>query len=125
MSQPTVLLVCGDLFFSTQLRSAAEQAGWRPLMELSARSAAARAAAESAGAVVVDLELAGLEISDLVTALGAPGARPAVIAFGPHVQERRLEAAAHAGCDHVLSRGQISATLTQVLAGLTPKRDDI
>lgn len=118
MSQPTLLLVCSDLFFSTQLRSAAEQAGWQPRIESSAGSAAARATAETVSAVVVDLELNGLDIGEFVAALGAAETRPPVIAFGPHVQERRLRAAAEAGCDRVLSRGQISTSLTQILADL-------
>jgi len=44
--------------------------------------------------------------------------RPRVIAFGPHIQTARLEGARAAGCDVVLSRGQISANLTQWLGGI-------
>ena len=76
-----------------------------------------KAGSEAVGAVVVDLELSGLDISEFVRGLGE-GNRPPVIAFGPHVQERRLEAAAEAGCDYVLSRGQISSSLRQVLTEL-------
>ena len=117
MSQPTLLLVCSDLFFSTQLRSAAEQAGWQPRVELSARAAVSKAGSEAVGAIVVDLELSGLDITEFVRGLGE-GNRPPVIAFGPHVQERRLEAAAQAGCDYVLSRGQISTSLQDILQEL-------
>jgi CheY-like chemotaxis protein len=125
VSQPTLLLVCSDLFFSTQLRSAAEQAGWQARIELSAGSAAARATAETVSAVVVDLELNGLDIGEFVSALGAAESRPPAIAFGPHVQEQRLRAAAEAGCDRVLSRGQISASLSQILEELNvPDRGD-
>lgn len=123
MSQPTLLLVCSDLFFSTQLRSAAEQAGWRPLAELSAQTAASTAASESVRAVVVDLELPGLDIAEFVQGLGAD-LGPPVIAFGPHVQEHRLQAAAAAGCRQVLSRGQIASSLQHVLQELHTNQPD-
>ena len=38
-----------------------------------------------------------------------------LVAFGPHVQENRLQAAAHAGCDPVLTRGQLNANLAGYL----------
>ena len=117
MDQPTLLLLCGDLFFSTQLRSAAERAGWRSAMQLSAQAAAAVANTDGVQAIVVDLELNGLDISEFVLALGEAD-RPPVIAFGPHVQETRLQAAVEAGCDQVLSRGQISSSLQQILEGI-------
>lgn len=118
VNKPTLLLLCSDLFFSTQMRSAAELAGWESRMELSAQSAVTRVNSDRVDAVVVDLELNGLDIGNLVGALGETAQRPIVIAFGPHVQEQRLRAAAEAGCDRVLSRGQISATLPQVLTEL-------
>lgn len=114
MTPPTLLLLCSDLFFSTQLRSAAEQAGWRPQIELSASAAASKASSDDIHVIVVDLELTGLDIGEFVDALGDDN-RPRVIAFGPHVQERRLKVATEAGCDQVLSRGQISSSLRQIL----------
>ena len=117
MSRPVrVLLACGDLFFSTQLRSAAEAAGARVDLELSAERILPRAATGDYTHLVLDVELPHLNLAAVVESLPAEH-RPRVIAFGPHMQTARLEGARVAGCDVVLSRGQISANLAQWLAG--------
>lgn len=115
MSRPTkVLLACGDLFFSTQLRSAAEAAGAQVEVELSADRILPRAATGDYTHLVLDVELPSLNLDAIVRSLPADH-RPRVIAFGPHMQTARLDAARSAGCDTVLSRGQISATVGSVL----------
>ena len=115
MSRPTrVLLACGDLFFSTQLRSAAQAAGAQVDLELSADRVLPRAATGDYTHLVLDVELPHLDVSAIVQSLPAEH-RPRVIAFGPHMQTARLEAAREAGCDLVLSRGQISSTFTSHL----------
>lgn len=43
------------------------------------------------------------------------GNQARLAAFGPHVQTSRLAAAAEAGCNPVLSRGQFNAKLTDYL----------
>jgi len=116
MSGPCkVLLACGDLFFATQLRSAAESAGASVEMELSADRIVPRAATGDYTHLVVDVELPHLSLPAVMEALPADH-RPRVIAFGPHMQTARLEGARAAGCDVVLSRGQISANLAESLA---------
>jgi hypothetical protein len=115
MSRPIrVLLACGDLFFSTQLRSAAQTAGASVDLELSADRILPRAATGDYTHLVLDVELPRLELSAIVKSLSVEH-RPRVIAFGPHMQTARLEAARAAGCDLVLSRGQISAGVGQWL----------
>src|SRR5262245_6855921 len=115
MSRPTrVLLACGDLFFSTQLRSAAQAAGASVDLELSADRILPRTATGDYTHLVLDVELPQLNLAAVVESLPAEH-RPRVIAFGPHMQAARLDAARAAGCDVVLSRGQISAGLGQWL----------
>ena len=75
-----------------------------------------RAAAEQPRLVVLDLSLPGLNPSELVPQLKSLSPAPWVVAFGPHVQEARLEAAAQAGCDAVLARGQFHAQIDELLA---------
>jgi DNA-binding response OmpR family regulator len=117
MSRPTkVLLACGDLFFSTQLRSAAQAAGASVDLELSAERILPRAATGDYTQLVLDVELPHLDMAAVVKSLPAEH-RPRVIAFGPHMQTARLAAARAAGCDVVLSRGQISSNLAQCLVG--------
>ena len=38
-----------------------------------------------------------------------------VVTFGPHVHEAKLSAAEEAGCDQVLSRGELNNRMTEVL----------
>jgi CheY-like chemotaxis protein len=109
-STPRVLIVCSDLFFSTQLRSSAERAGAQVELELQGSQAVQRATAGRFDVIVVDLESPGLDLGNLI-ASQPEAPRPRVIAFGPHVQEQRLSAARAAGCDQVVSRGQISTSL--------------
>ena len=117
MSRPIkVLLACGDLFFSTQLRSAAQAAGASVDLELSADRILPLAATGDYTHLLLDVELPHLDMVAIVKSLPAEH-RPSVIAFGPHMQTARLEGARTAGCDVVLSRGQASANLAQFLVG--------
>ncbi|HVJ68075.1 MAG TPA: hypothetical protein VM510_08840 [Caulifigura sp.] len=103
-----VLVICSDLFFSTQVANMVRQAGFDAVLEMQpARSAALLASGCWAG-VVVDVEASGLDIAALMASLGEPP-RPHVVAFGPHVHTERLAAAKAAGCDAILTRGQISS----------------
>ena len=102
-SAPRVLLLCGDLFFSTQLRLAAQAQGVSVDVELQAPRAVERAASGGYQLIVVDLEFGSLDLPELLAELPVEN-RPAVLAFGPHVQAQRLKAARDAGCDHVVPR---------------------
>lgn len=115
-----VLILSGDLFFTSSLRSAAESAGFAAEVDAmpKAKRFIPRLASEGYSAVVIDLESPGLDVATVIEALPAE-ARPLTIAFGPHVQVARLEAARQAGCDHVVSRGQISAGLGELLTAGT------
>jgi CheY-like chemotaxis protein len=111
----TVLLVCGDLFFGTKLRSEIESAGLAVELEPLPERALAKAPLGRYQSIVIDLESPGLNLPALLAALPADH-RPKVIAFGPHVHKERLESARAAGCDQVLSRGQIAASIREVVS---------
>lgn len=67
--------------------------------------------------IAIDLTLAGLDIAGLVVQLRVLDAPPSsIIAFGPHVQTARLQAAREAGCDEVISRGELHVRLPKLLA---------
>lgn len=99
-----------DLMFSAQVSGAARSA------ELDVRTVGGVEQVEPAPSVVVilDLSMPGVNVAETVALLREQGA--CVIAVGPHVQEARLRAAADAGCDHVLSKGQASRELGELLA---------
>jgi CheY-like chemotaxis protein len=111
----TVLLVCGDLFFATKLRSEIEAAGASVEIEPLPDRALSKVPTGDYESLVVDLEMPQLNLTTLLASLPADR-RPRVIGFGPHVQKQRLEAARAAGCDHVLSRGQIAASIHEVVS---------
>jgi len=111
---PRVLIVCSDLFFSTQLRSAAQSAGAQPEIELQPSRVSERTASADYRLIVVDLETTGLDIAALLQSLPAES-RPHVVAFGPHVQAQRLKAARDAGCDTVVPRSMAAETVATLV----------
>ncbi len=112
-----VLILCSDLFFTTQVAGTVRQAGFEAVLEMQpARGPGLLSSGEWAG-VVVDVESAGLDVGALIAALG-PEPRPHLVAFGPHVQTGKLAAARDAGCDAVLTRGQISSNAQALRAAL-------
>ena len=113
-----VVVVCGDLFFGTQLTGVVRDAGFEPVPELSLARAQGHFGDSSVIGVVIDLETPGLDIAALMSGLPAVD-KPRVVAFGPHVHERLLNAARDAGCDAVLTRGQITASPSNLRKALT------
>lgn len=69
--------------------------------------------------VILDLGMPGLDVASIVAQLRADQPAVQIVAFGPHVQEARLQEAQSAGCDLVLTRGQFHARARElVLVGL-------
>ncbi len=66
--------------------------------------------------VLLDLSMAGFDPRQWVPRLRASANPPrGIVAYSPHVHQERLAAAAEAGCDEVLTRGQLHAKLDAVL----------
>jgi CheY-like chemotaxis protein len=108
------LLVSRDLFFASKITGTAAELGFRVAVEGNIAAALTKAADPSCRCVILDLTLADVKVPDLLAALPA-ASRPAVIAFGPHVQTERLEEARAAGCDEVFPRSKFSASLVSIL----------
>jgi CheY-like chemotaxis protein len=112
-----IIFFTTDLLFSSRVAGAAARAG------LSLRTAADQAAgfallktAQADSIVLLDLNSLGVDPAEVVPVLRALTNPPrAIIAYGPHVHEDRLTAAAAAGCNEVLTRGQFNATMDDVL----------
>lgn len=113
-SSSQALIVCNDLFFSTQLHGAAKKAGLTAKTALSPSQAVQLLGTETFAWTVVDLELPQLDLPEMCRTAKGAGSR--VVAFGPHVHETLLKQAKESGCDVVLTRGQASAALDEVLA---------
>jgi CheY-like chemotaxis protein len=109
-----VLLVSSDLFLGSRIRAVAQAQNRSLDVAGSGAMALERLQSTTYRLVLVDLETPGLQITELVASCGSDES-PAIIAYGPHVHEQRLETARQAGCDQVLTRGKFDATLPQLL----------
>lgn len=118
-----ILYCAADLIWATKIRATAEAVGVssRPVRDLAMLEA--RLADSPVRGLVVDLEApAGLE---LIRRLRGPGAGEreravAVVAFGPHVELERFQAAREAGAERVMARGAFDRGLGQILTELDP-----
>lgn len=113
-----ILLLTKDLFFVPTLQTAAEQCGTEIVTALRFESAKVDALqSDSVSAWIIDLSsLAVEDLARVVAGLRERFPRAKSIAFGPHVQERRLDAAREAGCSQVLTRGQLNSQVQRLMA---------
>jgi DNA-binding NarL/FixJ family response regulator len=112
----SAILLATDLMTASKAQAAAARAGC-PLKTAASDAALLTLAAEDGvSLVILDLSTAGVDPATLVPRLRLLAGRPAILAFGPHVHEARLQAAAEAGCDRVISRGQFHAQAEEILA---------
>lgn len=117
-----VLLVSADLFLGSRVRGAAEVAGRSLEVASSGRSAVERVADGRFRLVLIDLETPGLDLEAIMD--GREARLTTYVAYGPHVRTGLLDGARRAGCDVVLTRGQLDASLGNLMAGLTDRGDD-
>ncbi len=105
-----LLLVSGDLMLGARVEGAARQCGLT-MVTAAGHAPAIAASADECRAVLIDLRTPGLDVAELVDALRRQtarlSARLTIIACGPHVHEQRLDEARRAGCDLVVTRGQL------------------
>ena len=108
-----VLLLTKDLLLGSQINGAASAAGCDVQEVLSANSLRKAIDQEPAKFIVIDLTCPGVrdELGELVPHLKSQPSPPTVIAYGPHVQEGALATASEAGCDRVMTRGQLHREL--------------
>jgi DNA-binding NtrC family response regulator len=112
-----VVLVSGDLMGASRIEGAARLAGAQFRMVGNVEDAVEICAMQSLKLVLIDLTTAGLDVAALVERIRSRSkSAPAIIAYGPHVHEKLLEAAKAAGCDRVLSRGQFMAQADTIIA---------
>ncbi|WP_417848251.1 hypothetical protein [Thalassoglobus sp.] len=107
---PNVLILCKDLMFSSQLNGAVQRAGLVPQTCLGQITLTQSLSQYEIQWVIVDLETEKLDLEALRSATTGK-----LVGFGPHVHTAKLGAAQEAGFDFVLSRGQISRGLDQLL----------
>ncbi len=107
-----VLVAVRDLVFRSKIHAAAERLGVP--VRLAPRGAPLADAARDlgGGTILVDLNEPGV-VAQIAGAKAAGGAR--VVGFLGHLQQDLMAAAAQAGVDEVLTRGQLVQRLDELL----------
>ena len=116
---PFAILISKDLFFVSRITGTASGFGWKVASD-SPANAATRSHDSNCRGVLIDLTTPGLNITSLMESIG----NVTSIAFGPHVQVKRLEDAKAAGCTVVLPRSRFDSTLNDLLASLFDIRSE-
>ncbi len=112
-----ILFVSVDLLYGSKITSVAQRMQWPVQTVADTPQAVEAAVGEVFALVLVDLMVPGIDITSLAIQLNALETRPrAIVAFGPHVDEQLLLVAQAAGCDQVLTRGQLNHDVQGVLS---------
>jgi hypothetical protein len=113
--QPTVLLLCTDLFFGVQLQNMARKAGVRPVPSRPGQPL------PPADLMVVDLA-ARADVANAIRQAVATGVP--VVAFGPHMDTEARRAAKEAGASRVLTNSNLARDLPPILSALRSAEED-
>jgi hypothetical protein len=100
-------MLSGDLMFSSRVKSAVERAG----KQFQLSGALPQAASEAVEFVIVDLSTRGGALPNIAEQCAQLCPRAKLIAYGPHVQVDKLEAARQAGIPTVMTNGQFDRSL--------------
>jgi hypothetical protein len=115
----TVLFLSKDVFFWPVVREAVERLSYQLIIVSKADDPKLIGLKPSEVSCCL-IDLSSVPAAEIHATLGRLkeqfGEEPRFVAFGPHVQEARLQAAVEAGCNPVLSRGQLTARLNEYLA---------
>ena len=103
--------------FSSRVLGAAKSLGVEVQLVANPAALAAKLAADCR-LVLVDLSVAALDLPAAIATTRKESPQARVVAFGAHVDEAALDAARHAGCDEVLSRGQFHKQYVELLRGV-------
>jgi hypothetical protein len=109
-SQRCVLMLSGDLMFSSRVKSAVERAGKR--FQLSGSLPESKS--EEIEFVIVDLSTRSGALAEIAEHCTQRCPQAKLIAYGPHVQVEKLEAARQAGIEIVMTNGQFDRQLSSL-----------
>jgi CheY-like chemotaxis protein len=114
-SAPLVLILTDDLIFSSRIAAVAREigAGVKTARNVEGLTMLTKSAKPSC--VIVDLQIAGPDIANLVASMQALPARPRIVAYCSHVDAAGLDRATQAGCDIVLTRSKFVEALESEL----------
>lgn len=117
-----IVYLTADLLFASRIEQAARQQSVGLSIVRNAEAALA-AIGEQTQLLMIDLTLSGLDIASLVADARDSYPTLQILAYGPHVQAARLEAAREAGCHQVLTRGQFDREATAIISAANRPTD--
>ncbi|MEK6677332.1 MAG: hypothetical protein AABZ47_16980 [Planctomycetota bacterium] len=119
-----IIAVVQDLIFATKIRSTAASGGISLDLVRTASDLSAALDREPVCAVIVDLNLPGVEAVQAIVQAHAHPRQPRIVAFGSHVDVPALNLASQTGAHEVMPRSRFSIVLPdllQQLAGNAPR----
>ncbi len=103
-----LLLLSNDLMIGARVEGAARQCGLTMVTVRDSQAAIDAACENDCRLLIVDMRLPGLDVGSLVEAIrDCRDELLPIVACAPHVHEAKLAAAREAGCDAVVTRGQL------------------
>ena len=114
-SASSCLILSNDFFFGSRLCEAVKEHGSLVTMAATLDAPAIATAEADWQLIVFDLTLQTSTIEEVVAWREKLPSTPTLLAFGPHVRTGQLERAKAAGCDLVLTRGQLDQQVKLVL----------
>ena len=111
-----ILFLTKDLMIQSAVSSVARERG----IKFKATTKPPRLADLATGADVflIDLQLPGMKISELLQVLSGIENRPSTIAFAQHVNVDLLESAESEFIDQVMTRGQFNKSIPNIVAAV-------
>ena len=114
-----LVLLSHDLMIASCVEGAARQSGLTTVTVRDQQTALDTASDEACRLLLVDLRLPGLGIEALVQSVRQTSKQHLpIVACGPHVHELNLTAARAAGCDVVVTRGQLDREAAEIISKL-------
>lgn len=108
----SVVVVCGDLIFSTKITGTAQALGLTAKVVQTGESVVGNS---DVSKVIVDLNAGGTSRKQLERMRQEFPAPTTLIAFGSHIDVERLRDARQAAFDRVMPRSEFSARLVELL----------
>lgn len=110
----TALFVSPDLLFAGKIQAAAGPLGMQVRQETNLPAIEQALNEQRVAVVLLDLNAATPPLTEVMRCLPADSP-PLTVAFGPHVNTKRLEEAREAGCDRVWPRSRFVSELPELL----------
>ncbi|MBL9163702.1 MAG: hypothetical protein JNL18_13300 [Planctomycetaceae bacterium] len=112
------ILLSSDLMLMSAAQGAADRHGATVKVVGDPGAITDECTADAIELVAIDLRTPGLDIGGVVQQIRAAAPQAKILAGGPHVQRDSLAAAAAAGCDEVVTRGQFEGRLDALVSRL-------